>query len=670
MIENLKNIGLRFDRSFTKGFVKQLCWLLSFVVIVYVLLMAVSFIPGFYSGDDNGVRMRDVLCALVGLNGGNLMSLTFTFICSLAKTVVFSGMLISIFTNILNRRIARYTNGDTNYSVSNHVVILGFNKSLPSLLKVVNAKYPHSYILLLSSRKTADVRSLIKTNVSDEVEKRVVVMCGAINSEEKIERLHLNKNVKEIFLLGEDDQTEHDAINMQCVELIDSAMKGCESTVECHVQINSHTMFSVLQSVDYQRMLHSNVKFLPFNFNEIWAQKVLATFPVRDEAGDGFEYMSLDGDGITATSKKHVHLIVISLNEMGKAIATNAAHVLHFPNYVTGDFSTCSHITFIDRNAVELGKEFRNCYRSLFDLARWRSVDASECNDRETGWIDPIADADADSPYKHLGPINFMDIQWEFVKGNANDSSIHAYLESCALDDSEITTIVLCGDDSKRNSTLCMGLPETIREAAHQILVRQNDTPITVKLLSNVPGYKNIRAFGRMTECYRENLISDKYGKLVNACYGEYVNGERHEVDINDHLKVQELWNKCGILDRWSSIYSANMLFYKLRSFGLRDVNNITKEDINKVISSMRVQDLTRMEHNRWNTEKLLLGFRPLYAGAETEMWDNGHKAQMKKEKKHKLIMPFEMLPQSEQDKDDDVNTKLFDIYRLTPLGQ
>jgi hypothetical protein len=300
---------------------------------------------------------------------------------------------------------------------------------------------------------------------------------------------------------------------MECAYIIAKELqdKKVNPKIECHVQLDSQIMFSTLQKSGIDEIIKDKLIFHPFNFNEIWAQKVLATIPN--------EYKSLDGTGITRNSNKHVHLMIVGMNPLSWSLAVNAAHILHFPNFKEGDFTTCSTITFIDTDASSKGKEFRGQYRNLFDLARWREVDDNQCMDKDGYWIDPIADENSNSPYKYLSPVNFMDIQWEFVEGSVFDKNIQEYVESVATQENTITTIALCEEESDKNSSICLSFSEATRLGVNEILVRQNESDIVIEKLKGVYGFENIKAFGMMNECYKENLISDKYGKLIHACY-------------------------------------------------------------------------------------------------------------------------------------------------------
>jgi hypothetical protein len=426
-------------------------------------------------------------------------------------------------------------------------------------------------------------------------------------------------------------------------------------------------MFSALQNAEIDKTIKDHLVFIPFNFNEIWAQKAIATIPDK-------EYISLDGNGITRDCNKHVHLIIVGMNPLSWSLAVNAAHILHFPNFKEGVFNTCSTITFIDTEATLKGKEFRRRYRNLFDLARWREIFDYQCMDTDRYWIDPIADDNSNSPYKEkLGPVNFMDIQWEFIEGNVFDKNIQDYMEHITTKDDTIGTIALCEEESDKNSSICMSLSEATRLGANEILVRQNESDIVVKTLRDAFGYEKIRAFGMMNECYKENLISDKYGKLINASYS----GCTFDGSDEDNKRIESEWNNKTSLDKWSSIYCANMLFYKLRSLGLDTSKDISIEEIENATSEINHDIIQSTEHNRWNTERLLLGMRPLYSEEFDDWWNNWkdkgkkemrpEKDNMKSQMKHVDICSNDLLEKIDKPAvsfDTTLNEKLATLYK------
>ena len=173
-----------------------------------------------------------------------------------------------------------------------------------------------------------------------------------------------------------------------------------------------------------------------------------------------------------------------------------------------------------------------------------------------------------------------------------------------------------------------------------------------------MPYHTRMRSFGLMSECYRENLISDRFGKIINACY--------LGIDVSQSDLIENAWKECNVLNKWSSVYSANMLFTKLRSMGLEE-GTITENHITQLMSQESIQSsLQRIEHYRWITEKLLLGFSPL-TEKEQEEWNASKENQkrLRSQKKHIDIRSNQMLKDADKQKDDSVNSNLWTIYNL-----
>lgn len=678
-----RNFGLHFDRSFSKGLGRQLAWLVSIVVLAIAVLMLVG-LAGYDAPAETTFiqRCTDVIALMIdpGYEGEGILR-PFAMLVGVVGLVVFGGMLISVMSNVLERRIESFQRGETTYALTDHVVILGFNRSVPSLLWDIAQRHPGRYILLMCDRPVEDISDWLNANVNHSIEESLVLMNGSRTAIDDIRRLSLCSRVREIYIIGEENEADHDAANMRCLELLAEAMASLPEPaladkVRCHVQIDSQLMFGILQKVGVEKALTRHLNVLPFSFNDIWAQNVLVTCPAApaldadpDAPTPEPYYRSFDADGITADSPRHVHLIVVGMTEMGRALATNAAHVLHFPNYREGDPSCATRITFIDPAAGARSRAFRTFYESLFDVSRWRAADAAH---PDAPWRDPLADADSTSPYRYLADRSFMDVDWEFIEGDVCMAHVQDYLRRASADRDAIITVALCADDSDANALACQSLPEVLRRAALQVLVRQQESRTMMDLLRRQPGFENVRAFGMMDECYRENLVSDRFGKLINGLYSDK--------DIAaDPAGVDEVWAACSPLDRWSSIYCANMLYYKLRSLGLDTRRALSEEDVNAAVAAHQ-DEIQPTEHNRWNIEHLLLGFRPLYEDEDryarevlSSEGEKGYKSKVrnpfKEAMKHFDLNGNERLRRvhpSVLGLDTTVNDALYTLYRMT----
>lgn len=110
-------------------------------------------------------------------------------------------------------------------------------------------------------------------------------------------------------------------------------------------------------------------------------------------------------------------------------------------------------------------------------------------------------------------------------------------------------------------------------------------------------------------DCYDEYLKGRLIkAKRINYLYKHINDKEKQTDDVNE---LDKLWFGLIFAHRLSNVYSANTIPGKFRSIGLRldaegnltEKRELTKEEINI---------LAETEHNRWNVEKLLVGFHAL----------------------------------------------------------
>ena len=159
-----------------------------------------------------------------------------------------------------------------------------------------------------------------------------------------------------------------------------------------------------------------------------------------------------------------------------------------------------------------------------------------------------------------------------------------------------------------------------------------------------------------MEDCYGESLLTDRFGKIVNAMY--------ESIDLEDKEKVEAAWKKLNIADKWSSNYSAGMLAVKLRSLGL-DTSKIELESLKEALkTASQRHDIQRLEHNRWNFEKIYMGFSPLSREEQRKLEDKKlSKEELKKQNKHPDIKPYESLTDKVKEIDKTVN-ELWPLYQ------
>jgi hypothetical protein len=172
-----------------------------------------------------------------------------------------------------------------------------------------------------------------------------------------------------------------------------------------------------------------------------------------------------------------------------------------------------------------------------------------------------------------------------------------------------------------------MNLPKEFYddERAIPILVQQRKTSSIVATLNgsateNASGdnklrYKHLRPFGKLTNGFDLKLSTDyRVCKRFNYIYAKSSPAGPMLTTIDDAM-ADVLWNDVPFPKRWSNIFAAASIPTKFRSLGIEwsEAMNETIEPIDEDKCLM----LAEVEHNRWNVEKLLMGFRPLTEGED-----------------------------------------------------
>ncbi len=671
--------------------------------------------------------------------------------------VFLNGLLISTLINWFDKRRELWEKGEVRYSASlwfkKYAVVIGANETAPAIIKKLLAGEGESrkvdYVLLLTHGDVESLRTRITSYLSDRDARKLIIYRGQLDSIEEIAGLKV-KRASEIYVLGESpdssdvSQSYHDIQNMKCVHNIASvlAAEGTQCRKICHVLFEYQTTYSVFQFSDIPQNVRDRLVFIPYNNYENWAQRVLVygeyretvkrvlsrydnrdrnglVKPGRDDAERIISYTPLDGAGICSSSKEYVHFIVVGMSKMGVAMAIQAAQIAHFPNYpycmdkdgkVYGPMTNKlrTRITFIDEKADNEMNFFKGRYQHMFALARNRFLDATDpsCS-LSTDWNDPMDDEN--NKFSYLKD-NFIDVEWEFIKGNVQHPKVKKYLEKAAESagpDSDGAraklTIAVCHPLAHEAIAAALYMPGAVYDHAQQILVYQREASEIVYNLYYAEGTKNkryskLRPFGMQeadfstdkTNYYRAQMCNYTYTLIFddnvrNESIPEVVQSIGCLSDREKMTPVRKAWKDLTIFNKWSNRYLSNSFETKLRSCGIPYGNNafnyeIAVEAMNRYNVGMAIS-----EHNRWNVQQLLMGFRP-YTKEENERFlelrkNKGHdpeaanafsafKKMMKNspEKAHLNICSFEYLSEVDpvaKDYDEIFNVNIPLIFKM-----
>jgi len=636
----MNKLLILFDRSFSRSYFSQLFWLLGISCITFLILALLGAIPSFYvDGTDAHSRgfFVDVLTMFVDqrVRSANISPLYATLI-DILGLAVFNCLFISVLFSMFNRRVKMYESGHVRYSLKNHFVIVGHNKLSTALIRFLHGKDKEAYILMLTSQDITSVRKHLEANLTKDEIHRVLIYSGLQTKAEDMRALQAEK-CKEMYFLGEKEKT-NDSLNIESLNVLYSVLKeqDFKSRLRCYVQFNNTDIYATLQFADINEDIKNYISFVPFTFENAWAQNIL----VHNRIG-----VPVDSpEGIGATSDKHVHIIINGMTPMGLAIAVQAAHIAHFPNGNPKDVSTLTHITFIDTNASAKMSEFRHHYPSLFELSY--SVFRSSRDGMKNEWQAP-----KNTP--------FMDVCWEFIEGSLNDAAVSDYLAETAQDSKAYVSLFHCEADSEQNLEDAMNLPEAVYTSDHvlAIYVQQELSSSAVHMLASAANsrFAKLCAFGMLSGIFQTDLVYEHWGKMVNAHYCGIT-------DLSDREAIDAAWNRLTVARKWSSIHGANMCYLRLRSIGYRP--GMTRQEVAELIER-HIDEMAVVEHNRWNTEKLLSGYRALTeAESMAARKDADEKQRLKSAPyyAHLDICPFDVLEHI------DPNVRQYDIEVLRTI--
>lgn len=154
--------------------------------------------------------------------------------------------------------------------------------------------------------------------------------------------------------------------------------------------------------------------------------------------------------------------------------------------------------------------------------------------------------------------------------------------------------------------------------------------------------------------------------KLINYLYStaDYDENRFQSIMSLDSIPEEQIWKeaddawrKLSVALKWSNLYNAYSIRIKLatlramRGFDINDTSHDTSP-----LSDSEVEQLAIAEHNRWNVEKLLMGYRKPLKHEDKYTTDNeAFKLGLMKNKNrfiHYDIRPYDELDENEKELD------------------
>lgn len=584
-------------------------------------------------------------------------------------TILFSGLIVSIITNVISQKVDLIKEGHIHYNLKNHVVIIGYDTIVPSIISelISNSEYAKSQFVLQTSTSVEEIRNDLLSKLPRKALKQVTLIHAPRLSVEELELLY-TYNAREIFIVGEREQSDHDAENIHTFETLavihDKKMVAERKSLT--IWFENEATYAALQLNDISEEWKKYFEFKPYNFYKRWANRLL-TNSYYGIGSNRIQYPELDHNGISENSSKYVHLIIVGMNRMGIALAKEAAHMMHFPNFDENTGKNRTRITFIDDNADREMNFFMGRHPGYFKIAPPLYADMSK---------NSVVDLPKGEDIKK----HFLDVQFEFIKGRIESESVRNWIKAQMKDDDAITTIAICLHDPSQSFGMAMYLPEEVytrgrddiskpwevidRDKVVNIFVRQETTGSLIKVFGDTAKstiamnkkYANIYPFGMVDDSFAIDYYSNHLAMAFNYVYEFYF--AYNETLPSSIPSVEELlkkWKSVSTSNKWSNLYLADSIEFKLRSIGL-DFKSVEQT----VFTEGQIEKMAYTEHCRWNMEKLLLGYRPL------ESYGNVDTNKLKKHMfVHHLIKPYKDLTEGQKQLDRNIIQKLPDILRM-----
>ena len=711
MSKSRQSLKLRFDRALSDSLLKQvfiLAGILVATLLISLLLLSLSKTQWFdicqnkqispfllpiyllidqnvfnelYLGQEGGQR---------GIEGWLLIACGLTYIFGV---IIFNGMLVGVIVNAISERVDDHRNGLTHYLNSGHYIIMGYDDMVPSVVEDIFMKDKDAYVLLMTAVNANTIREKLKKSVAKGQMDHIIVNYGHRTAEEYYEPIHL-ETAKEIYVVGWRQKAYHDAVNIECVDSICTYLKTHKSDsmpkrITCVFEdLDTYAAFKTTEI--FEEVGKLGIEFVPYNFYAGWARQVFVarSYKEKNDPTRTIAYPRIYGNGISPSDKRQVHLVCIGTTNFAVSFAMEAAQMLHFPNFDETTKTPKTLITFIEKYADDEMAQFLTRNRHFFEIQSYLYRDLTDGVIKK-----PVVKSEYVSP--HFKKTDFLDVEFEFIKGDVYTKAVQDLISDWAKDqEGQYLSIFLSLTDQRYNFMMGLNMPDEVYDNAIPVFIRQDRADDFVTNLRNADNkevtynkaengelksvkrkqrYAHLYPFGMDDMAYCNNEVALKQAKLINYLYdtADYSKNRFKDTLIlcstpesDIWAEAEASWSKLTVALKWSNLYCAYNIPCKLAS--LRTMRELAPDDTSRdlwPLSEEEIKALAPVEHNRWNVEKLLMGFRKAKIDEDKYEQSILTAADVKPNKKnlfiHHDIRPFDDL--------DDIKQMDFEIVKYIP---
>lgn len=657
MTSSLQNRWLRFDRMLTGSLWKQFAWIACVLLIIWPVSYALLHFSGTewaeFCYDHNIKPWLLPLYLLIDTNALNNLYLTspdqvdadggsmsgwmlvVSSITYLIGLLIFNGVIISVLSNWIAQRKENYTHGLSRYHSTGHYVIMGYDEMVPSVIASIFRRDKDAQILVLSAMSSVIIRERIRKSVPKEYFDRILINYGHRIARDYYPDIQL-EYAKEVYVVGKHSLPNHDAVNVECIESICAYLKDLKERLNSPHTIERITCvfedldtYTAFRTTDIFSDITNdlNIEFIPYNYYISWARRVFVNQSYIGKTDQKeHTYPCLCRKGIGLKDEHYVHLVFVGFSNFAVTFANEAANIFHFPNYEKAR----TKITFIDRNADIEIPVFITRNHHFFEIQPYYYRDYTVNGDKQ---IQKIT-----SSLKFEGKnADFLDIDFEFIKGDVFTSEVQSLLDEWAKDKKQYLSVFSAMSNQRDNFALAMNMPDAVYNNEIPVFVRQDSSDNFITLLQEAdtkaprkgdPEYRkyengelfikeahgrydHVYPFGMNDTSFFADEVSFRRALLINYLY------QTADYSTNTFQSMEELlstsedmiwkeserfWKKLSVAEKWSNLYFAYSVDYKAQSLRFMKESEPDNKDM--------LEALSIAEHNRWNVEKLLMGYR------------------------------------------------------------
>lgn len=409
------------------------------------------------------------------------------------------------------------------------------------------------------------------------------------------------------MLIADKDRNDNEVVR----KLVNEAEKYSleehkNERLECYLMLSNMTSLWLMQTTGISSDLYHKVDVFATTPEDFMAKSIFVKLPNIQSP-----YPALDRKPIDINSEATIHLVIFGKNDLAEALAINAALVAHYPNYCR-DHHLRTRISIVADDIFSWRDLLVQRYQHLFDNSYYRTINLEE----------EIPKCLYHQPMYGKTREDFVDVEWEFVNGNLRNDALRMKLEEWSESERQQLTVAICMEDQQRNFIEAFTLPEVLYKNQIPVLCYTEESDM-MDLMRNDDRYQSVFPFGSYI-CQMEILASLKQlakrvNYVYNYCFSLPQNVPISSPSVIDERKLDNQWAQVGSLPKqYSNIFNAMTIGSKMHSLGHG------QEDWQRyyALSKQEIEIMTEVEHNRWNIEELILGYRPV-TDEEQKMIEN-----------------------------------------------